>query len=150
MRTTDPITYRRQETWLAATEAGLTTAEIAQASGVTPRYVQRLVQKARATRSLESASSPCGETPILALCSSPNPKPLACSHTRQSTTCGEWYCLDCDMSSLDGGRTWVLVANRQGTDLRRHRLQEPPLDPPADPPRIGGMPANSTLKGGRG
>jgi hypothetical protein len=154
-----PITSRREEAWLEAVEqGGYTTAQVAEISQVSVRYVQRLIARARASRNSSSSSS---ETPRLELRLSPNPR--ECSHSRTSRSSGQrWVeCLDCDRTSSDGGKTWidpsdcdgprltVLVPDHHGHGLRKQKMEPWPCQRPPDPKRVGGLPKDRSLRGGR-
>lgn len=156
MRTKLEITSRREETWLEAIESGMTTAQIAALSGVSVRWVQVLVARARASRSETPDSSPAfgpSELPRLELTD---------SETSGSTSRGLSYSLATDSVSLDGGQSWipaddpstprmpVLVSDHTGRGSRRHRLEPRPFQSPKDPPGATSYKPHPTLKGGTG
>ncbi len=167
MRPKLEITRRREETWLAAMDSGMTTAEIATASGVTPQYVRRLVKAARASRDQDRDQDPTASMSSPATTSTPEPSELPRLTLTDSETIGKTsdclsYSLATDAVSLDGGSTWispddpstprmpVLVSDRNGRSLRKHHLQPRPFQRPPEPPGPTSHKRTPGLKGGRG
>ncbi len=150
------ITSRREETWLEATEAGYTTAEIAALSGVSIRYVQRLVARARAGQGETPETSPtlgASELPRLEL--------TDVETSGSPRTNGLRYSLATDAVSLNGGATWippgdpatprmsVLVSDHTGRGSRKHRLEPRPFQAPPEPPGPTSHRKTPGLRGGR-
>lgn len=163
MRNKLEITARREETWLEATEQGWTAARIATAAGVSVQYVRRLVARARASRGETSDSTPTPEAcelPRLVLTDTET-RGATCG-TSPLATSGLRYALTTDAISLDGGQTWippdspdtprmpVLVSDRNGRGLRKHRLEPRPHQAPPEPPGPTSYRPSRGLKGGRG
>jgi transposase-like protein len=152
------LTQNRERTWAAAIEQGLTTAQIAADSGVSIRYVQQVIARARASRPESSSSTTPDGIPRLELRQSPNP--CECDHRQTGTlTTGAIGCLDCDSTSTDGGTTWippgpdtpkltVLVPHGHGS--RRERLEPRPWQAPPDPPGPTSYKPADGLSGGVG
>jgi hypothetical protein len=138
-----PITIRRSETWLEASESGYTIDRIAAISQVTPQYVRRLIAMAKRDRS----ATPETTDPLrLELTSGLNPK--ECLHSARSRTSDGWVCLECEKSSVDGLSAWVLVQRGPGSELASQRLESNPRKPP-NPAGPTTYHADPSLKGGR-
>jgi hypothetical protein len=155
-----PTQARREAQWLAATESGISTATLAEATGLSRRAIQLRIARARASRgeTPETSATPeAFELPRLVLCDSET------SPTKSGTTPGGLrYAMATDAVSLDGGSTWippddpstprmpVLVSDRNGRGLRKHRLAPRPYQAPPEPPGPTSYRPSKALKGGRG
>jgi hypothetical protein len=153
-----PTQARREAQWLAATESGISTATLAEATGLSRRAIQLRIARARQAR---------GETPETSATPEASELPrlvLTDSETRGTTPKPDgWaYSLATDSVSLDGGSTWisadspdtprlpVLVSDRNGRGLRKHRLEPRPYQTPPEPPGPTSYRPRKGLRGGCG